>query len=1546
MDIESRTRVLIHQLKKVQEAAGLTSEQLRNFENILTTLGGTSGTWIPNIKDTVIAINQMTSALSLLGGTDEYLSNVRRELIELAGASTRIGDLSKLFRISDPNQRIEAGINLRQRIADRQKYLQQASEAFVPSDLAVMGYQEIADKIGGKATALQAQDQLRKRVMEEIVAKQIEAIDLERDALQLADETVKVILAQAVQERQVTIELERQEALVKEMLARRIEGAQYLANLENQARDTKAQDYRGSFGRRTGALGERLQEGRPLGMTEEEFVEGRPAEERGIGQLVAELGPIIPGGQLGIDNLTKQLEGYGVESLKVKNIHDDMSRSLRTFSLETEGVDGVVSTATVRMDQWGNILKDTSGRFRTFGSMVGRNILKVTQWGIATGVVYGIIRKFSDLLREATEIESALVDVQITLGRSAVELGEIFSAATEIANQTASSLEGVIKGYSLAFAATGDIEQPALRAATANVLLKDSMILSKLAGIDQAIALDTLVGALRQTGMGLDRGEELLDKWVVTARNSNVSINTLASTFAIVGSTALGVGLEFEELNAITATLAETSKLSADETGNAIRGIVAGFQTSASEKALSGYGIAVRDATGQLRDFYGLLEEIALLSSSGVLTPRDITQISNAIGGGYRRGAQVEALLKNMARVQQLVIAQSYAHGEAAEALDLKLSTLKSSITQLGVAFSRFAQTMGGEGGFISVLGLGVGGLTTLIELITKLTSAMGKATPILLAYGAAMAVASTSQAKGLLARPAGELLSTIGTRAAAFGAGISPEMQGRLSTAGYLQPQDAGGMTIGGAFSSVRGGVRARTGGTSGKYGGGVDILAAAVPAIMAGTAVARGLAEEDREAAGKEFGSAAATTIGAITGQLLGGPIGMVIGSVIANGFYEGVIARETDIAGRLAELILKYTEEGVDDGPDDVDLTDIDAIFTTGQRALAGVQAGVLNAVGLFQKGTTVKFTADDVLIGQALQAGGADIGLGPLAKVSPEQAAQYDQAALEQVYARLASGQEEGPIAKALRADAEKISTDIQPMIQAYIKNVSEEYRTGSASLEEFRAAIELLGSGGLAQKVTQLQKGLEFAGISENVDDLAESLLELGEAERLFLTSAAFGVIKAVEIQNAAIASGNQDAIDSSTKLRAEAEKILTETYPLIQERAGIQDITELQVFNLENLTDEQIRLGMAASEAFQYGYAIEIAKGSEKLANAWIEGQEDTLLTRGEDLGRKYVGSVGIGARFLREGFGAQGFLEQEPKFGLRDVRDELGTEDIAAFEARYAQVKATLEEQFPDLELKEEPLGLILKDGFHEMDANMTIFNLAMQDLIDINEQQLEGVWNIPAGMTAMVAITSLYRQQDTGGGTTTDPFAPFDEAVTAEDRTIEDERGIAVIYGDPRGRGGTAPGYGPDGPPAAGESIEVLQARQARLEALIEQGPADVGMQEFQSLKVELQDTISQIYQAVSSQARTGGVGAAFGEDEFGKITEGGFRDAGMDMDMLREALTIESKIELNANIRLVVDGRTLANVVKQYLFADLQDASNAALGGGGGGYVIEGG
>jgi len=51
--------------------------------------------------------------------------------------------------------------------------------------------------------------------------------------------------------------------------------------------------------------------------------------------------------------------------------------------------------------------------------------------------------------------------------------------------------------------------------------------------------------------------------------------------------------------------------------------------------------------------------ELAKLTQSGVLSDRDISEIAQAVGGGYRRAAQVETLFKNNQRVLQLTAEQA-----------------------------------------------------------------------------------------------------------------------------------------------------------------------------------------------------------------------------------------------------------------------------------------------------------------------------------------------------------------------------------------------------------------------------------------------------------------------------------------------------------------------------------------------------------------------------------------------------------------------------------------------------------------------------------------------------------------------------------------------------------------------------------------------------------------------------------------------------------------------------------------------------------------------
>jgi hypothetical protein len=317
----------------------------------------------------------------------------------------------------------------------------------------------------------------------------------------------------------------------------------------------------------------------------------------------------IPGGAKALENMKVQLAGVGAELSDLSEIYIDNSRGLVRWTANVKGVPGAVNRAVVVTDKWGGIMRSTQKQFRSFGSAVARDIGEIAKWGIAAAVVYAPVRALGDLVRETTELQNKLADAQIALGASQETLNVVWEDASNVARELGVDVSGVVEGYVLAFRATGNITNPTERANKATGLLRDSMLLAKLANIDQAKALDTLVGALRQTNTPLDEGVTILDKWVAVSKVANVSIATLAESFAITATAAENVGLSIDELNGFIAAVAEVTTLSATESGNAVRAFISGFQTEKAEDQLRRFGISVRDTRGELRTFNEVIEE-------------------------------------------------------------------------------------------------------------------------------------------------------------------------------------------------------------------------------------------------------------------------------------------------------------------------------------------------------------------------------------------------------------------------------------------------------------------------------------------------------------------------------------------------------------------------------------------------------------------------------------------------------------------------------------------------------------------------------------------------------------------------------------------------------------------------------------------------------------------------------------------------------------------------------------------------------------------------
>jgi TP901 family phage tail tape measure protein len=646
-------------------------------------------------------------------------------------------------------------------------------------------------------------------------------------------------------------------------------------------------------------------------------------------------------------NLETSLSGLGMTYGRVTSATTEMSTGITTVGVEAKGAGNVIQNLTAHLDRNGNVLQDTQKRFRSFGSAIMRDVVEVLKWTIAITAIYTPIRKLGEMMEEMKKIQLDLVDVQIVLNNSNTEMNTVLEASADIANQTSSGLEGVVEGYALAAAAASSAGNEVQRTIATQTLLKDSMVLSKLAGTDQKQALDTLVGTLSQLGMGLTQGTALLDSWVAVSKKANVSVGQMATSFTIVGSAAQEAGLNYNELNALVGALAQSTNLSADELGNSIRGIIAAMQTDKAQQSFAEYGIATKTLSGDFRDLMDILKEMKMMSQTGVLDEKAMGALTQAGGAGARRGAQLSALVKNLDVVMQLITVSESASGDAARAMALEMGTLDAATTRLNNAFSMLALSLGGEGGVLAFLTKGTDLITFFVTQMRSLVSILRVAAPLMAMAFLAKGIAGTSVGASLLGKNIPTGLAKLFTPSTFEGVGAGGASLAGAQTGNKLLLA-LQGLNIGAQLTQQRVAV---TGGQGSLPGGAVPTWGNFLPPMFAmmnmpfsQMAAKRGAISTETAAGlpaglgklnlagilGPAFVVAASNigkpleealpraisgTVGAaLFGVLTGSTMWAIVGATIAQGFYDKFITFE----GNIAEGITKYAAGVMGENP----------------------------------------------------------------------------------------------------------------------------------------------------------------------------------------------------------------------------------------------------------------------------------------------------------------------------------------------------------------------------------------------------------------------------------------------------------------------------------------------------------------------------------------------------------------------------------------------------------------------------------------------------
>jgi TP901 family phage tail tape measure protein len=1090
-----------------------------------------------------------------------------------------------------------------------------------------------------------------------------------------------------------------------------------------------------------------------------------------------------------LDQATKQ--GFTINDLK----RSQRAGTAGIEKLQFERNEGGVNR---RFDTYvqpsGRATPGISNQFRSFGQGVVRDIGELTKWSIALAAVYGPLRKLQELTQIMIENQTRLAEAATSVASSFIGQDEIFNAAADAAERAGESVEGVIDAFTLAYRAAGGGTDEVERFAVATELLDNALILSKLSSLDQATAIDTLAAAMRQTSGELTGSIELLDSWVRVTKVANVDLASLATGFAVLGDSAEAAQITVDQLNGIIGAIGETGLASGRELANTARAIVSGFQSDQAREALENIGVAVEDSTGKMRPFLDIMTELSNLRLSGALDDTAFSKLTLALGGGSRRQAVYATFIENIARVNEIAAESAKANGDAQAALARQLETVQTSLTRLGNSFQELAQAMGTEGGFLGIITSVVDGMTLMVNLTGQLTSALGKATPALLAFVAASAVLRYRGQGGIQ-----QALGGIGT-----GFQRDPEL---LRLAQY------GGGNVGNVPAQGRGRqfLQSNVLGTGAISGGVQGLAVAALPALL-------NLANKDDPYRGSK---ATANVIGGVGGGIIGSLvagspiIGAAVGTAISEAFINATVARGTDVFGYGAPKL----GEPVDvEAPSTVE--DLDA-------ALKEAEAGIYKAIGFGNEAIGKLLSdpgdrAENVVaeLNQAIKDGNKeafDEVLRQTDGFSTRNREELNAFGVSNEFLERAF-KEERPIEfnEEFRARqlAEQRGEQGKLALEEFDKALAARVARGGTPLDQttafsreqdantkaFLPLLKQIQDASKSQlRTDRLQgdvRGAEYGRRTEAISGYDTKALQyytaLGdEVDRI--DGEANDAAKAFEVLNNVIVFGSPEALPQLTAIGGEIEHLVNLlSDPVFNEEeilklGGLEDarlqlqtkredlanliedanqqalLGRLSVPNVEGDINKPLStgdLGVVEQRArelqddFYQGFLQIPDDMYDALKDSWDEWAQIV-----EDSGNVFFKTVSeIDPQFFQQAMAQlleENRLESQEKnpFGIQSL--DIGSEREGELQGLIQYFTGYLAQNFPQYEQKPEDVGVIFNDYVTSvLHGDNLAIKLALEKLVDLNQKQLDGMYNIPEGATFWVPLTAAYYRPQNNGG------------------------------------------------------------------------------------------------------------------------------------------------------------------------------------------------
>lgn len=375
----------------------------------------------------------------------------------------------------------------------------------------------------------------------------------------------------------------------------------------------------------------------------------------------------------------------------------------------------------------------TQARLREIGEetdTVGNKLIETFGahiYQVAAVAIAAFARKaLSQIYENVVRIDGAMTSLKIVTNANSKEMSNFADTVAESAKKIGSSISDLIDSTTV-FARLGySLED-------ASILAEKATIYSNVSGVTADDATTNITAIIKAFNVGAEDLEDVLDQLIYVGNNFAISsaeigegMNNAASSLSANGNTlqqAIGI------LTAANVTVQNASKSS-----TAVRTIAARMAGSTTELEELGestdsllssskldekmrvYGVAVLDATGNLRSTYDVLADIAKVWDEIGTTDR--AAIAEMLSGNRQQNV-FYSIMQNWSDAEAVVEQASNGYGALRKANEKYLDSIDGKTSQLKASWEEFSNSILDS----DLIKIGVYILTLFVKGLTLITN-------------------------------------------------------------------------------------------------------------------------------------------------------------------------------------------------------------------------------------------------------------------------------------------------------------------------------------------------------------------------------------------------------------------------------------------------------------------------------------------------------------------------------------------------------------------------------------------------------------------------------------------------------------------------------------------------------------------------------------------------------------------------------------------------------------------------------------------------------